>query len=83
VESESIVLGLDLDGIAVSAGAACTSGHVEPSHVLTAMAMPVDWAMGTVRCSLGRATTAADVDYVVDRTAELVDKLRAQSPAGR
>jgi len=80
VESESVVLGLDLEGIAVSAGAACTSGHVEPSHVLTAMGLPLDWAMGTVRCSLGRETTAGDVDYVVERTAALVGRLRAMSP---
>src|SRR5580765_7101774 len=66
VESESIVLGLDLKGIAVSAGSACTSGSIEPSHVLVAMAVPLDWAMGTVRCSLGRTTTAEDIDYVLD-----------------
>jgi cysteine desulfurase len=83
VESESIVLGLDLDGIALSAGAACTSGHVEPSHVLTAMGLSVDWAMGTVRCSLGRETSAADIDYVIERMAALVARLRALSPAGR
>src|SRR5439155_1273660 len=56
VESESIVLGLDLKGIGVSAGSACTSGNVEPSHVLVAMGISVDWAMGAVRCSLGRST---------------------------
>ena len=49
IESESIVLGLDLKGIAVSAGSACTSGSIEPSHVLVAMGVPLDWAMGTVR----------------------------------
>jgi len=80
VESESIVLGLDLKGIAVSAGSACTSGNVEPSYVLVAMGVPVDWAMGSVRCSLGRGTTAEDIDYVVDATAPLVDKLRNLLP---
>ena len=49
------MLGLDLKGIGVSAGSACTSGSVEPSYVLVAMGVPVDWAMGAVRCSLGRA----------------------------
>jgi cysteine desulfurase len=82
VESESIVLGLDLKGIAVSAGSACTSGHVEPSHVLVAMGIPLDWAMGAVRFSLGRATTRDDVDYVVDCLAALVAKLRRAFPVG-
>jgi cysteine desulfurase len=81
VESESIVLGLDLKGIGVSAGSACTSGHVEPSYVLVAMGIPVEWAMGAVRCSLGRATTAEDIDYVVDCLEPLVRKLRQLSPA--
>jgi cysteine desulfurase len=82
VESESIVLGLDLKGIGVSAGSACTSGNVEPSYVLVAMGVPVDWAMGAVRCSLGRGTTAEDIDYVIEAAAPLVQKLRSLSPAG-
>jgi len=81
VESESIVLGLDLKGIAVSAGSACTSGNVEPSYVLVAMGIPIDWAMGAVRFSLGRSTTAEDVDYVVDAIEPIVAKLRLASPA--
>jgi cysteine desulfurase len=76
IESESIVLGLDLKGIGVSAGSACTSGSVEPSHVLVAMGVPLDWAMGTVRCSLGRTTTAEDIDYVLDS----VEPLAGQAP---
>jgi cysteine desulfurase len=80
VESESIVLGLDLKGIAVSAGSACTSGNVEPSYVLVAMGVPVEWAMGSVRCSLGRGTTAEDIDYVIEATAPSVDKLRNLLP---
>jgi len=82
VESESIVLGLDLKGIGVSAGSACTSGNVEPSHVLVAMGVPVDWAMGAVRCSLGRSTTAEDIDYVIDCVEPLVRKLRQAMPVG-
>ncbi len=80
IESESIVLGLDLKGIGVSAGSACTAGSVEPSHVLVAMGVPLDWAMGTVRCSLGRSTTAEDIDYVVDSVEPLAGKLRSLSP---
>ena len=80
IESESIVLGLDLKGVAVSAGSACTSGSIEPSHVLVAMGMPLDWAMGAVRCSLGRTTTAEDVDYVLDCVEPLAGKLRSLSP---
>ena len=80
IESESIVLGLDLKGIGVSAGSACTSGNVEPSHVLVAMGVPLDWAMGTVRCSVGRGTTAEDIDYVVDSVEPLAGKLRSLSP---
>jgi cysteine desulfurase len=81
VESESIVLGLDLKGIGVSAGSACTSGNVEPSYVLVAMGLPLDWAMGAVRCSLGRGTTAEDIDYVIESVVPLVAKLRSLSAA--
>jgi len=82
VESESIVLGLDLKGIAVSAGSACTAGNVEPSHVLVAMGVPLDWAMGAVRCSLGRSTTAEDIDYVIESVETVVTKLRRAMPVG-
>ena len=82
VESESVVLGLDLKGIGVSAGSACTSGNVEPSYVLVAMGVPIDWAMGAVRHSLGRSTTAEDVDYVIDSVEPTVGKLRAVMPVG-
>jgi len=82
VESESIVLGLDLRGIAVSAGSACTSGNIEPSYVLVAMGVPLDWAMGAVRSSLGRSTTAEDIDYVIESVEPLVRKLRQALPVG-
>ena len=82
VESESLVLGLDLKGVAVSAGSACTAGHVEPSHVLSALGLPVEWAMGAVRCSLGRSTTVADVDYVIECMETVVSKLRRLLPTG-
>ncbi len=82
VEAESVVLGLDLKGVGVSAGSACTAGRVEPSHVLVAMGLPLDWAMGAVRFSLGRTTTAADIDYVIECLVPLVHKLRQASPVG-
>jgi len=82
VESESVVLGLDLKGIGVSAGSACTSGNVEPSYVLVAMGAPLDWAVGAVRHSLGRSTTAEDIDYVVESVEPIVRKLRAAMPVG-
>jgi cysteine desulfurase len=82
VESESVVLGLDLKGIGVSAGSACTTGTVEPSYVLVAMGSPLDWAMGAVRHSLGRSTTAEDIDYVIESVEPLVRKLRAALPVG-
>ncbi|HEU4369983.1 MAG TPA: cysteine desulfurase family protein [Methylomirabilota bacterium] len=82
VESESVVLGLDLKGIGVSAGSACTTGTVEPSYVLVAMGQPLDWAMGAVRHSLGRSTTGEDIDYVIETVEPLVRKLRAALPVG-
>jgi len=82
VESESIVLALDLKGIAVSAGSACTAGSIEPSHVLVAMGVPLDWAMGAVRSSLGRSTTTEDVDYVVASVMEVVSRIRQAMPVG-
>ncbi len=81
VESESIVLGLDLKGVGVSAGSACTSGNVEPSHVLVAMGVPLDWAMGAVRATLGRSNTAEDIEYVLEVLPPIVERLRSLSPA--
>jgi cysteine desulfurase len=80
VESESLVLGLDLKGVAVSAGSACTSGNVEPSYVLVAMGVPLDWAMGSVRATLGRGNTEEDIDYVLEVLPPLVERIRNLSP---
>jgi cysteine desulfurase len=82
LEAESLILGLDLKGIGVSAGSACTSGSLEPSYVITAMGIPVDWALGAVRTSLGAGTTAEEIDYVLDVLPALVQRIRAMSPAG-
>ena len=80
VESESIVLGLDLNGVGVSAGSACTSGNVEPSHVLVAMGVPLDWAIGAVRATLGRSNTAEEIEYVLEVLPPIVERLRSLSP---
>jgi cysteine desulfurase len=81
VEAEALILALDLKGIAVSAGSACTSGNIELSYVLTAMGVPADWALGAIRASLGRSTTAEDVDYVLEALADTVARIRTLSPA--
>jgi cysteine desulfurase len=81
VESESIVLGLDLKGIGVSAGSACTSGNVEPSYVLLAMGLPLEWSMGAVRATLGSGNTDQDIDYVLDVLPLVVQRIRSLSPA--
>jgi cysteine desulfurase len=82
IEAESLILALDLKGIGASAGSACTSGSLEPSYVLTAMGVPTEWALGALRCSLGRSTSEADVDYILDVLPECVERLRILSPVG-
>ena len=81
IEAESLILALDLKGIGASAGSACTSGSLEPSYVLTAMGVETEWALGALRCSLGRSTTAEDVEYVLDVLPGCVERLRVLSPA--
>jgi len=80
IEGESVVLGLDLEGVAVASGSACTSGAIEPSHVLTAMGIPPASAQGAVRFSMGRATTRDDLDYVLQVLPPIVQRLREMSP---
>lgn len=80
VEGEALLLNLDLKGIAASSGSACTSGSLEPSHVLLAMGIPHEVAHGSVRMTMGRATEAEDVDYVLEVLPPIVEKLRAMSP---
>ncbi|KPJ48590.1 cysteine desulfurase [candidate division TA06 bacterium DG_26] len=80
VEGESVLLNLDLEGIAVSSGSACTSGSIEPSHVLLAMSVPPELARGGIRLSLGRGNTEEQIDRVIDVTPGIIEKLRAMSP---
>lgn len=80
IEGESLLLNLDLEGIAVSSGSACTSGSLEPSHVLLAMGVPPEVAQSAIRFSLGWANTEEDVDYVVEVLPRVVKRLRDISP---
>jgi len=80
VEGESLLLNLDLAGIAASSGSACTSGSLEPSHVLMALGIPPEVAHGSLRLTLGRENTREDVEYVLSVLPEIVAKLRAMSP---
>jgi len=80
VEGESLLLNLDMVGIAASSGSACTSGSLEPSHVLMALGMSHEVAHGSVRMTLGRYTTRADIDRVLDVMPGIVAKLREMSP---
>jgi len=80
VEGEAMILSLDLKGIMVSSGSACTSGATEPSHVLKAMRVPPEMAQGSVRFSFGRSNKEDDVEYVVDILAPEIKRLRDISP---
>ena len=77
---EAIVIALDLKGLAVSTGAACSSGAIEPSHVLTAMGLPPERARASLRFSLGKQNTAEEVDYALSILPETVARLRELSP---
>src|SRR5947199_3268803 len=76
VEAEGLLIALDLEGVAVSTGSACSSGTLEPSHVLRAMGLPAHRTQNSLRFSLGMYSTEAEVDRVVDVLPRLVEKLR-------
>lgn len=77
VEGESILLNLDLLGIAASTGSACTSGSVDPSHVLIALGLPPEWSHGSLRLTLGKANTDAEVNVLLETLPGIIEKLRS------
>jgi cysteine desulfurase len=81
IEGESLVIALDLKGLAVSTGAACSSGAIEPSHVLIAMGLRPEQARASIRFSLGKQTTEEDIDFAIQLLPETVARLRELSPA--
>ena len=80
VEGESLLIMLDMKGICASSGSACTSGSLDPSHVLLAIGLPHEIAHGSLRMTLGADTTKEDIDYTVDQLKEIVAHLRSMSP---
>lgn len=80
IEGESLLLSLDMKGIAASSGSACTSGSLDPSHVLLAMGLTHEVAHGSLRLTLGRQNTREEVDYALDALEEIVRRLRSMSP---
>jgi cysteine desulfurase len=83
IEGEALVIALDLKGLAVSTGAACSSGSIEPSHVLIAMGLPVERAKASLRFSLGKQNTLEDIDLALNLIPETVSRLRDLSPVYR
>ncbi len=82
VEGEPVVIGLDLAGICVSSGSACSSASIEPSHVLVALGLDAEQAVGSVRLTLGRDNTEAEARRVIEALAEVVGRLRAMPSLG-
>ncbi|SFC71270.1 cysteine desulfurase NifS [Clostridium uliginosum] len=80
IEGESILLSLDFEGICASSGSACTSGSLDPSHVLLAIGLPHEIAHGSLRLTLGAGSTVEDVDYVLDTVPPIIERLRNMSP---
>ncbi len=80
VEGESLLLNLDMKGIAASSGSACTSGSLEPSHVLVSMGMTHELSHGSVRFSLGKSNTIEEIDYLLEIMPPIVERMRAMSP---
>ena len=80
IEGESLLLSLDMKGIAASSGSACTSGSLDPSHVLLAMGLSHEIAHGSLRLTLGKDNTEQEIDYVIEVLPEIVERLRAMSP---
>lgn len=83
IEGESILMLLDMNGISVSTGSACSSKSLKPSHVLSALGLPLENMHGTIRFTIGDFTTKEDIDYVVEKLTEIVNKLRELSPVSK
>jgi cysteine desulfurase len=83
VEGEAILLMLSEKGIAASSGSACTSGSLEPSHVLRAMGIPFTFVHGSLRLSLSRYNTDEDIDYIIEHLPPIIKRLREISPFGK
>jgi cysteine desulfurase len=79
IEGEGIIMGLDLVGVAVASGSACTSASLEASHVLLAMGVEPALAQGSIRFSLGRENTDEDIDYVLEKLPPIIERLRSMS----
>lgn len=80
IEGESILMLMDMEGIAVSSGSACSSGSLEPSYVMLSIGVPIEIAHGTIRFSFGKSNTKEQVDFVINKLVEIVNKLRKMSP---
>lgn len=80
IEGESILMLMDMEGIAVSSGSACSSGSLEPSYVMLSIGVPIEIAHGTIRFSFGKSNTKEEVNFVIDKLIEIVNKLRRMSP---
>ena len=80
IEGESLLLRLDLKGVSASSGSACTSGSLDPSHVLLAIGLPHEIAHGSLRLTLSEATTKDDAEFVVSELEKIVERLRTMSP---
>jgi cysteine desulfurase len=83
IEGESVLLSLDLQGIAASSGSACSSGSLDPSHVLSAIGLDHQTAHGSIRFSLGRGNSEDDIDYILEKLPPIIEKLRQISPISR
>ncbi|MCL1900921.1 MAG: cysteine desulfurase NifS [Firmicutes bacterium] len=80
IEGESILMMLDINGIAVATGSACSSGSLEPSHVLLACGVPIEVAHGSIRLTIGKSNTIEEIDFTVDTLKTVIEKLRKMSP---
>ena len=80
IEGESLLIMLDMEGICASSGSACTSGSLDPSHVLLAIGLPHEIAHGSLRLTLGEENTKEEIDFVIEQLKRIVGRLREMSP---